>query len=62
MLVIYVVIHLYVAHVDMNQFLTINCVYCDTRSDMDISVELTDLKCTNFITLILDNIALVSNV
>jgi len=46
----------------MNQFLTIDYADCNTGSDMNISSELLEIECTNFIIVIPDNTTLVSNV
>jgi len=46
----------------MNYLLATDCANCDTGSDIDLLVELLELECTYFITIIPENIALVSNV
>ena len=38
--------------VEINQFLTTDCIDCGTGSSMDIPVELLKLECTNPITVV----------
>jgi len=61
-LVIYIVIHFVCSPcANINQFLATDYANCDIGCDMDISTELLELECINFVIVIHDNIALVFN-